>query len=85
MRIQGGIEYIARLENNLSFTEINDRLKLLNDPKIVSSNNSVVECLRDPKVGIRDVYDKLVYDTVRRNDQRDSREIKPLYLGKFIY
>ena len=40
---------------------------------------SYVEGIKDPKPTIKDVYDKIIYDTVRRDKEIDY---KPIYIGK---
>lgn len=69
---------MARLENHLTFDEITTRSNLLYNPRITPSNQTVIEEITEPKVGIRDVYEKVVYDTVRRDRKRTT---KLIYLG----
>ena len=70
---------MTRLENHLSLDDICKRTKLLGDTKIASSTANVLERVKDPKIEIKDVYDKIVYDTVRR--KQDSGQ-SAIYLSK---
>ena len=88
IHLKEGIEYIWRLENNLSVADVNKRYNLvlhifhrfhlLNESKITWSNNTIIECIKNPKVTVRDIYDKITYDSIRRNVEHD---IKPIFLG----
>ena len=80
MKLKGGVEYVARLETGLTHGEVVDRLAQLETPQIKCSKN-IVERLKDPKIGVRDVYEKVVYDTVRRGNRND----KAMLLGTAIF
>ncbi|CAI2368975.1 unnamed protein product [Moneuplotes crassus] len=69
MKVNHDLEYICRLENNLSLRDIKKRVELMEDPKLRCNSHSFLEPMKVPKLKIRDVYEKIVYETVRREKE----------------
>lgn len=65
LRLSNGVEYVGRLNNQLSLKEIAGDLKLRESAKIISSRDIVKVSIRDLKPKARDFYEKLVYDQIR--------------------
>ena len=55
LKISENLEYILRLENNLSLKDIKKRVELLENPKIRCSSHNLLERIKSPKLGIKDV------------------------------
>ena len=65
LRLLNGIEYIGRLNNGLSNSEILSDLQNLENTKFINSKEIVKWPLKSVQPSARDFYLKLIYDKIR--------------------
>ena len=61
------MKYICRLNNHLSHQEISERIIFQTTQRINCNSFVIQKQLKAPSVWARDVYEKVVYDVVRRD------------------
>ena len=75
IKLKDDLKYIWRLNTHLTKQEINERLIFQNNQRIECNSFVVQRPLCSPDITAKDVYDKVVYDFVRRDVQK-SKKIK---------
>lgn len=69
MKIEKGVQYIGRLNIQLSHQEILNDFKFASNARIEPTKDIVKLSLKAQKPGARDLYTKLVYDQVRKRNR----------------
>ncbi|CAI2382527.1 unnamed protein product [Moneuplotes crassus] len=80
IKLKDDLKYICRLNNHLTNEEINERTAFQSSHRISCNTFVVNKQIKIPNVLARDVYEKVVYDVVRREqenkDQKDKEKQK---------
>ncbi|CAI2382521.1 unnamed protein product [Moneuplotes crassus] len=82
IKLKNGVQYICRLHNHLTNQEIVDQVNYSENLRVKPNSFVVRKALKNPKISSKDVYDKVVYDFVRRKDLKTKQKQKPKNISK---
>jgi hypothetical protein len=74
IRLRGDLKYVCRLNTHLTNEEVTERLRFQSSQRICCNSFVVQKQLRVPHISARDVYEKVVYDAVRRDQGSNKKQ-----------